>query len=96
MGSTVTLEQKQRWMRERTPRACGVAPAYATSPTERHYTVTEVAEMWTLSDDAVRKMFEREAGVLVIGGVGGRARRYRTLRIPASVLERVHRRLTLP
>jgi hypothetical protein len=50
--------------------------------------------MWTLSDDAVRKMFETEAGVLVIGRASGGARRYRTLRIPTSVLECVHRRLT--
>jgi hypothetical protein len=91
MGSSVTLEQKQQWMRERNS-PTGGTPRF-TTPTERHYSVAEIAEMWSLSDDAVRKIFEREAGVLVIGGAGG-GRRYRTLRIPASVLERVHRRLT--
>ena len=28
---------------------------------ERHYAVTEIAEMWNLSPDKVRELFEREA-----------------------------------
>ena len=34
---------------------------------ERHYAVTEIAEMWNLSADKVREIFENEPGVLVIG-----------------------------
>jgi len=36
---------------------------------ERHYAVTEIAEpeMWNLSPDKVRELFEPEAGVLVMG-----------------------------
>jgi hypothetical protein len=62
----------------------------------KHYTVTEIASLWNLSDDAVRKIFENEPGVLVIGERSSysRKRRYRTLRIPELVVERVHRRLT--
>jgi len=62
---------------------------------DRHFTVKQVAEQWQLSDDAVRKIFECEPGVIAIGEArsNGRRRRYRTLRIPAEVLERVHRRL---
>ena len=61
---------------------------------ERHFTVAEIGEMWSLSDDVVRKQFEREPGVLVIGERASRAkRRYTTLRIPQSVVERVHHRL---
>lgn len=61
---------------------------------ERHYAVAEVAEMWKLSPDVVRKIFEREPGVLNIGNDGSRSkRRYHTLRIPESVVERVHRRM---
>jgi len=61
---------------------------------ERHYSVPEVAEAWNLSRDVVRKLFEREPGVLVLGNDGGRGKRgYHTLRIPESVMERVHRRL---
>jgi hypothetical protein len=64
---------------------------------EAHYTVAEVAEMWKLSADTVRKVFENEPGVLVIGTAGGRGKGgYRTLRIPESIVERVHRRLCNP
>lgn len=62
---------------------------------ERHYAVTEIAEMWNLSPDKVRELFEDEPGVLVIGDRNPRhKRRYVTLRIPHSVLQRVHRRLS--
>ena len=64
---------------------------------ERHYSVDDVAEMWKLSPDPVRKLFEHESGVLVLGNHGSRSkRRYTTLRIPESVVERVHRRLCNP
>ena len=61
---------------------------------ERHYSVAQVAQQWGLSKDTVRRMFEHDPGVLVIerthGGMS-RRRRYRTLCIPATVVERVHR-----
>ncbi len=34
---------------------------------ERHYSPAELAELWNLSADCVRKIFENEPGVLVIG-----------------------------
>ena len=62
---------------------------------ERHYAVTEIAEMWNLSADKVRELFEDEPGVLVIGERSPRhKRRYVTLRIPQTVVERVHCRLS--
>ena len=62
---------------------------------ERHYAVTEIAEMWHLSVDKVRSLFEQEPGVLIIGEQNPRhKRRYVTLRIPQSVVERVHHRLS--
>ena len=62
---------------------------------ERHYAVAEIAEMWNLSADKVRELFQNEPGVLVIGEQSPRhKRRYVTLRIPHSVLERVHHRLS--
>jgi hypothetical protein len=62
---------------------------------ERHYAVAEIAEMWNLSPDKVRELFENEPGVLVIGERNPhRKRRYVTLRIPQTVLERVHSRLS--
>ena len=66
--------------------------------TERHYSVAEVAEMWQLSPNAVRKLFQSEPGVLTLGEPRpkyGRRRGYVTLRIPRSVLDRVHRRLCI-
>ena len=68
---------------------------------ERHYSVTEIAELWNMSDDTVRNIFFDEPGVIKIGRasglMGGRSkkvkRHYFTLRIPESVLVRVHDRL---
>jgi len=61
---------------------------------ERHYTVDEVAEMWGLSRESVRKMFLTEPDVLKIARPGNRYKRsYTTLRIPESVLNRVYRRM---
>ena len=63
-------------------------------PVERHYAVIEVAAMWNLSTHKVRELFEDEPGVLVIGDRNPRhKRRYLTLRIPQTVLQRVHNRL---
>lgn len=61
-----------------------------------HYSVAQVAKLWNISPDLVRKIFEKEPGVLAIGrdrSTRG-SRRYLTLRIPESVLSRVHRRLS--
>lgn len=84
--------------RNQTPQdSVTVTPAMAISATsERHWTVAEVASIWSLSKDTVRRMFQNEAGVLVLGThSSGRKRGYLTLRIPQSVLERVHRRCSL-
>lgn len=64
--------------------------------TERHYSVAEIAEMWNLSKDAVRRLFQKEPGVLILGESRPKygRRPYVTLRVPQSVLERVHRRLS--
>jgi len=62
---------------------------------ERHYTVAEVSEAWKLSADKVRRLFQDEPGVLVLEDRSAFSkRRYRTLRIPESVVERVHRRFS--
>ena len=62
----------------------------------RHFSPLEIAELWGLSVDSVRKIFENEPGVLVIGNTQPRRykRSYTTLRIPQAVVERVHRRLS--
>ena len=63
---------------------------------ERHYAPEELGKLWNLSADSVRRLFEHEPGVLVIARKRGTRRRYRTLRIPESVADRVHRRLSHP
>ena len=68
----------------------------ATLALERHYSVAEVAERGALSEKTVRRMFEDEEGVLHWGTLETRYKRgYRTLRIPESVLLRVHRKREL-
>lgn len=64
----------------------------------QHYTVAEIASAWKLSEDTIRKLFRDEPGVLVIGNQKPRygRRRYVSLRIPEFVVERVHRRLSVP
>jgi hypothetical protein len=57
------------------------------------YTVAEIAEKLKLDTDTVRRLFNREPGVLVICFPTAGKRTYRTLRIPASVFTRVLTRL---
>ena len=62
---------------------------------ERHYTVKELNRPWKLSTSTITDIFRDEPGVLKIRRerpLRGR-RTYTTLRIPDSVLNRVHARL---
>lgn len=60
---------------------------------ERHFTVPEVARCWGMSEKSVRRFFANEPGVLKWGSVETRKKRgYSNLRIPESVLIRVHQR----
>ncbi len=62
---------------------------------ERHYTVAEIAVMWGLSEKTVRRMFQDEDGVLQWGIPEQRHKRgYITMRVPESVLLRVHYKRT--
>lgn len=65
---------------------------------EKHFHPSELAEAWGLHPSTVRRMFEKEPGVILIGEPSrrvGRAlrRSYFTMRIPESVVERVHQKL---
>jgi hypothetical protein len=60
---------------------------------ERHYSPADLGELWNLSADTVRRMFENEPGVLVFENpTRSSSRRFRTLRIPESVAQRVYSR----
>jgi hypothetical protein len=96
MRTGAALEIRQERMRQQ---AAIPAATLVVSPgdfAERHYSVAEISQMWQLSPDSVRKLFEREPGVLAFGGdhTTGHKRRYTTLRVPESVAARVHRRLS--
>jgi hypothetical protein len=61
----------------------------------RHYSPAELGQLWSLSVETIRRMFEREPGVLIFENPDkGSERRRRTMRIPESVAERVYRRLS--
>ena len=61
---------------------------------EKHYSVIEIAKLWALSEKTVRKIFEREPGVIHWSTEERLHKRgYRTLRVPETVLHRVHRKL---
>jgi hypothetical protein len=63
---------------------------------ERHYSVAELARLWGLSARTIRRMFENEPGVLQWGNSETRFKRsYVTLRIPETVVLRVHRQLRI-
>lgn len=69
--------------------ASGV-PAFAG----KHYSPTEIAELWGLSVDTVRRLFANEPGVLQITNPRRGRRNYATMRIPEMVAARVHRKLS--
>ena len=59
---------------------------------ERHYTVSELADMWKLSTEFVRQIVRGEPGVTEWVRQAPGRRRYRVLRVPQSVAERLYRR----
>ena len=60
------------------------------SPFERLFTPKEIAELWHLSEQSVRRLFQDEHGVFTLGSGGGRGcRAYTTIRIPGAVVDRV-------
>lgn len=61
---------------------------------ERHYCVGELAQLRGLSERTIRRIFNNEPGVFKWESTERRFKRgYTTLRIPESVVLRVHRRL---
>ena len=61
---------------------------------EKHYSVAELANLWELSERTIRRIFSREPGVLQITHSETKVKRgYSTLRVPETVVQRVHRRL---
>ena len=64
------------------------------SALERHYSIKEISELWALSPGVVRTIFKDRSDILRIGhGEKMRKRAYITIRVPESVLQRVHAEL---
>lgn len=59
---------------------------------ERHFTVPELASMWRLSREFVRQVVQHEPGVTEWVRQQPGRRRYRVLRVPQSVAERLYHR----
>lgn len=66
---------------------------------EQHFTPEELAPLWGVHANTIRNLFAREADVIRIGrredepGRKGR-RKYVSMKIPQTVVERVHKKLT--
>lgn len=64
------------------------------SAQEKHFSVLELAKLWGLDPDTLRPLFRDRPGVLKIHRPGNRQKRvYTSIRIPASVAEKVHAEL---
>ena len=62
---------------------------------EQHFSVKQIAQKWGLGVDTIRKLFAHEEGVIRIAHPEVLHKRgYMTLKIPESVVKRVHRKLT--
>jgi AraC-like DNA-binding protein len=60
---------------------------------ERHYTIAEIARLWHLNYKTVRRLFGSEPGVLIFGPGERRFKRsHVSMRVPETVMLRVHRR----
>lgn len=62
--------------------------------TEKHFSIIELANLWGLAPDTIRPLFINRQGVLKIVRPESRRKRvYTTLRIPASVADKVYAEL---
>jgi hypothetical protein len=60
---------------------------------EKHYRIAQLAELWGLGPEKVRRLIKDEPDVLKIRSAGPK-RPYTTYSIPESVARRIHTRLT--
>jgi hypothetical protein len=71
-----------------------ITPRSTNPALERHYSVAEIAKLWNLHKSTITKFFADEPGVVKHENTPSRhLRSYCTLRIPESVVIRVHTRL---
>jgi hypothetical protein len=69
---------------------------HGSTANEAHYTIAEIAKLWHMSPGKVRPLFEEESGVVRFGRPETRFKRSNLhLRVPHSVMMRVHTRLSI-
>jgi hypothetical protein len=61
---------------------------------ERHYRIGELATLWNIGRETVRKLVKDDPGVLKIR-IGGK-KTHTTYSVPASAAKRIHTRLLNP
>jgi hypothetical protein len=60
--------------------------------TEKHYRIAELAELWGIGRETVRKIVKDEPGVIQIRQ--GRKKVHTTYSVPESVARRIHSRMS--
>jgi hypothetical protein len=68
-----------------------VRPGADVSYAEKHFRVGELAELWGLGRETVRKLIMNDPGVIKIRM--GRKKAHTTYSVPASAAQRIHTRL---
>ena len=61
---------------------------------EQHFSVRELSERWGLSERTIRRQIENEPDVIRIQKNSRFKRTYRRVQVPASVANRIYRKLT--
>jgi hypothetical protein len=59
------------------------------------YSVKELALVWNMSAESIRRLFVREPGTLIFKFASTGRRTYRSIRIPGKVALRVQTRMTV-
>jgi hypothetical protein len=74
------------------------APAVVTESAafQPHFTCAQLAKQWGLSINTIARIFRSEPGVLLLGNPRSKKRTRISMRIPATVAERVHAKLSSP
>jgi hypothetical protein len=68
-----------------------MSPSLPTSTFEKHYRIGELAELWGLGRETVRKLVKDDPGVIKIRM--GRKKTHTLYSIPASAAARIHTKL---
>jgi hypothetical protein len=93
--ATMNTQQLGKKPVQNTTQAALASERYYSQPdssfAEKHYRVSDLAELWGLGRETVRKLVKDEPGVIKIRQ--GRKKSHTTYSIPESAARRIHTRL---